>query len=132
MEILSISIDKEALTRLKGIQKRLGFKSRSKMLQSAILSMLKDYEALEALRGNVESIFVLTYRESEKNHVSDIFHRFEDTIKSELHQHHHGKGVSILSIDASADRTREFFRILRGSKCVYSVTYAITEQRITE
>lgn len=71
MEILSISIDKEALAQLNAIQKKLGFKSRSKMLRNAVFNMLKDYEALDSLKGDVESVFVLTYKEPEKNHVSD-------------------------------------------------------------
>ena len=38
MEILSISIDDETKKRLGEIQKRLGFKSRSKLLRDAVLA----------------------------------------------------------------------------------------------
>ena len=123
MEILSISIDKEALKQLDAVQKRLGYKSRSKMLRSAVLSMLKDYDALEMLSGEVESVFVLTYSEAEKNHVSDMLHKFEDAIKTELHQHHHtGTCIDILNIHTTAKRTRDMFAAMKKNKCVYSVT----------
>ncbi len=125
MEILSISIDKEALKQIEEVQKRLGFKSRSKMLRSAILSMLHDYEVLDSLRGDVESIFILTYSESEKNHVSNVLHKFEDAIKTELHQHHEGTCIDVLNIHASADRIREIFGALKRNKCIYSVTYSV-------
>lgn len=123
MEILSISIDKEALKQLEKVQKRLGFKSRSKMLRNAVLSMLKDYDALESLTGNVESVFILTYSESEKNHVSDLLHRFEDLIKTEMHQHNSGTCVDILNTNTTAAKTRELFGMLKKNKCIYSVTY---------
>lgn len=128
LEILSISIDKEALRQLEEVQKKLGFRSRSKMLRNAILSLIKDYEGLESLTGHVESVFVLTYNKSEKNHVSDIVHKFEDIIKTELHQHHHpGTGVDIMTLDTTAEMTRKFFNTVRKSKCIYSVTYAIIQ-----
>jgi metal-responsive CopG/Arc/MetJ family transcriptional regulator len=125
VEILSISIDKSSLKRLEEIQKKLGFKSRSKMLQAAVTSMLKDYEQLESLRGRVEILFVLTYRESERNHVSNILHGFKDTIKTEMHQHGGGVGIDIFNISADASRILKVFRELKKSKCIYSVSYYV-------
>ncbi len=98
------------------------------MLRNAVLSMLKDYEGLESLKGNVESVFVLTYKESEKNHVSDMLHKFEDAIKTELHQHHSGTCIDILNINANANKTREFFSVLKRNKCVYSVSCTIIRE----
>ncbi|VVB76917.1 Putative nickel-responsive regulator [uncultured archaeon] len=125
MEILSISIDKDELKQLEKIQKRLGFKSRSKMLRSAVTSMLNDYERLDSLKGNVESVFVLTYAESEKNKVSDVLHKFKDAIKIEMHQHRPGVCIDVLNIDASAIKTRELFGVLKKNRCVYSVNYSV-------
>ncbi len=128
MEILSISIDKKSLEELEEIQKKLGFKSRSKMLRTAVLSMLNDYERLDAMDGIVDSVFVLTYKEAEKNHVSDIIHKFEYIIKTELHQHYSGTCVDILNISADADMTRNFFGVMRRNKCIYSVVYSIIRE----
>ncbi len=128
LEILSISIDKKSLGQIEQVQKRLGFKSRSKMLRTAILSMLSDYEGLEALKGDVECVFVITYKESEKNHVSDVLHKFEDTIRTELHQHRSGTCIDILDISTGAQRIREFYNILKKKKCIYSVTYTVINE----
>ena len=125
MEILSISIDDNTLKQLKEIQKTLGFKSRSKMLRSAIFSMVKDYEVLDSLKGNIESVFILTYPESEKNNVSDILHRFEDDIKTELHQHNSGTCIDVLNINSDAKKVREMFGVLKRSKSIYSATYVV-------
>lgn len=128
MKILSISIDSEALKQLDEAQKKLGFKSRSKMLRNAVLGMLKDYEGMESLKGNVESVFVLTYKESEKNHVSDMLHHFEDSIKTELHQHNSGTCIDILNLNSTAEKTREFFSTAKRNNHIYSVTCSIIKK----
>ncbi len=125
MEILSISIDKEALRQLEEVQKRLGIKSRSKMLRNAILGMLKEYQLLDSLSGHVEGVFVLTYKKSEKNHVSDVLHRFEGIIRTEVHQHNSGICTDVLTLGAHAEKVREFFATLKRNKCIYSVTYSL-------
>lgn len=127
MEILSISIEKSALKRLNEMQGKLGFKSRSKMLQAAVQSMLKDYERLESLKGRVEILFVLTYKESERNHVSNILHGFKDTIRTEMHQHGGGIGIDIFNISADALDIAKVFKELKKSKCIYSVNYYILQ-----
>lgn len=125
MKILSISIDERALERLNAIQKKLGIKSRSKMLRNAVLSMLNEYETLEMVKGTVESVFIITYKEQEKNNVSDMLHRYGGMIKTDLHQHGNGIGIEIVSISTDADGIRKLFGSLKGSKSVYSVTYSV-------
>ena len=125
MEILSISIDDDTLKQLNQTQRRLGFKSRSKLLRNAILGMMKDYEALDTLRGIVEIIFVLTYNDSEKNNVSDMLHKFENQIKTELHQHNSGTCIDVLNIHAEAGEIREMFDALKRNKSIRSLTYVV-------
>ena len=129
MKILSISIDKEALRQLGQIQKRLGYRSRSKMLRSALQSLVKDYDDLEGLRGDVESVFVLTYADNQKNNVSNLLHGFEDAIKTEMHHHHHGTCIDILNLETDAKTTRSFFSSVKSDKSIYSVTYSIVSEK---
>lgn len=129
MEIISISLDAETLRRVNEIQERLGFRSRSKMLRSAMQSLINDYEGVGSLKGEIESVFVVTYSESERNHVSDILHRFKDVVETEMHHHHAGKGIDVLNLDTSAARTKELFNELKRSKCVSSVTCSVISER---
>ncbi|MDE1851153.1 MAG: ribbon-helix-helix protein, CopG family [Candidatus Micrarchaeota archaeon] len=129
MEIISISLDSETLKRVNEIQERLGFKSRSKMLRSAMQSLINDYGGMGSLGGEVESVFVVTYKENERNHVSDILHRFKDVVETEMHHHHAGKGIDVLNLDTSAARTKELFNELKRSKCVSSVTCSVISER---
>jgi metal-responsive CopG/Arc/MetJ family transcriptional regulator len=125
MEILSISIDDETRKRLAEIQKRLGFKSRSKLLRDAVQSLVKDYEALEGLNGTVEIVFVLSYKEAEKNHVSNTLHEFKENIKSELHQHGSESCIDVLNVSAEASKVRKMFAVLKKNRCIYSVVYSV-------
>jgi metal-responsive CopG/Arc/MetJ family transcriptional regulator len=125
LEILSISMNKDDLARLGGLQRRLGFRSRSKMLRTAIMSLVKDYESLDSLSGELESVFVLSYGDSDRNRVSDLLHGFKGAIKTELHQHDLGTCVDVLNIHATAAKTRELFGALKKNRRVYSVTYVI-------
>jgi metal-responsive CopG/Arc/MetJ family transcriptional regulator len=125
LDILSISIDEETRKRLGEIQKRLGFKSRSKLLRDAIQSLVKDYEALEGLSGIVEIVFVLSYKESEKNHVSNTLHRFKGRIKSELHQHGSESCIDVINVRAPAAEVRGIFSTLKRNRCIYSVVYSV-------
>lgn len=129
MEILSISMDKKELKCLAEVQKKLGYKSRSKMLRSALQSLTEEYESINSLKGSVESVFVLTYPDTKKNNVSDVLHRFEDNIKSEMHHHHSGTCIDILNLETTADVTKRFFTAVKSSKAINSVTYSIVSEK---
>jgi metal-responsive CopG/Arc/MetJ family transcriptional regulator len=128
MAILSISIDGETLRRLNAIQHVLGFKSRSKLLRNAVLGVLNEYETLESLRGNVQSVFVLTYKKNEKGHVFELLHKFEDSIRTELHQHSGGTCIDVLGVNASAEGTRKLFGALKKCKCVFAVNCTVVSR----
>ena len=125
MEIISISLDKDTLDELDRIQGSLGFKSRSKLLRATISSLLNEYRIMESLKGHVDSVFVVTYKESEKHRVSDLLHDFEDCIKTNVHQHHVGICLEVLIICADAARIRELFGMLKKDKGVRSVSCSV-------
>ncbi|HSB47280.1 MAG TPA: ribbon-helix-helix protein, CopG family [Candidatus Bilamarchaeum sp.] len=125
MEIISISLDKETLGELDRIQESLGFKSRSKLLRATLASLTNEYKIMEQLKGHVDSVFVVTYKESEKDRVSDITHKFEDSIKTVVHQHHVGICLEVLIVCADAARIRELFSLLKKDKGVRSVNCSV-------
>lgn len=125
MEILSISIDDETRRRLDSVQRKLGLKSRSKLLRDAIEGMVKDYEGLDELRGSVEIVFVLTYMGSEKNRVSNTLQAFKHKIKTELHQHGPEACIDVLTIRADASMVRDIFAVLKKNRCVHSIVYSV-------
>lgn len=125
MEIISASLDRETLDGLENAQKKLGFKSRSKMLRAAVSSLISEYRALESVRGHTDAVFLITYKESEGHRISDIFHRFEDCIKTTVHQHHVGICLEVLILCADAKRIRELFGLLKKEKGVRSIRCSV-------
>ncbi len=128
MRILSISLDDESMRLINETQRKLGFRSRSRMLRTAITSMIKDYQTMDMLKGKVECVFVVTYRDAEKNKVTDIFEGYESAIETELHHHHAGMAIDVLNISADASKVRDFFGALKRSKAVKSVMYTTVRQ----
>ncbi len=80
---------------------------------------------MESLKGHVDSVFVVTYKESEKHRVSDVLHDFEDCIKTVVHQHHVGICLEVLIICADAERIRELFKTLKKDKGVRTVSCSV-------
>ncbi|VVC03352.1 Putative nickel-responsive regulator [Candidatus Bilamarchaeum dharawalense] len=120
-----MSLDNETLKELDRVQQTLGFKSRSKLLRTTLQSLINEYRIMESLKGHVDSVFVVTYKESEKHSISDLLHNFEDTIKTVIHQHHVGVCLEVLIICADAKRIRELFSILKKHKGVRSVSCSV-------
>jgi metal-responsive CopG/Arc/MetJ family transcriptional regulator len=125
LEIISVSLDRDTLSELDKIQNSLGFKSRSKLLRATMNSLLNEYKIMESLQGHVDSVFVVTYKESEKHRVSDLLHDFEDSIKTIIHQHHVGICLEVLIVCTDAKRIRELFSLLKRDKGVRSVNCSI-------
>jgi metal-responsive CopG/Arc/MetJ family transcriptional regulator len=125
LENISISLDKETLEELDRIQESLGFKSRSKLLRATLSSLMNEYKLMEQLKGHIDSVFVMTYKSSEKNRVSDLTHGFEDCIRTSMHQHHEGICLEVLILCADAARIRELFSLLKKDKGVRSVSCSV-------
>jgi metal-responsive CopG/Arc/MetJ family transcriptional regulator len=125
MEIISASLDRETLGELEGARNRLGFGSRSALLRAAVHSLLNEYRLLESRRGHTDAVFTLTYLEGDKDHVSDVLHRFEDCIGTTVHQHHRGICLEILIVCADAARQRELFGMLKKAKGLRSISVSV-------
>ena len=125
MEIISISVDDKTLEDLNKMQKLLGFKSRSKLLRSTLNSLVSEYKMVEGLKGHIDAVYLLTYTETEKHRISDMLHKFDDSIKTLIHQHHLGVCLEILIVCAEAEKIRNLFSILKRDKGVKSVSCSV-------
>lgn len=125
MEIISISLDKETLNDLNDAQRTLGFKSRSKMIRATIDSLMNEFRIIDKITGKHEVVLLVTYREHDKDHVSAILHKFEDSIKITIHQHLSTLCLDIINVNADASRIRELFNILKRSRCVKSMNFTL-------
>ncbi len=125
MEIISISMDREMLNELGSIQKKLGFKSRSKLLRATLDSLLNEYNALDSRKGHCDAVFTVAHSPHGADSLSSLLTEFEDAIVTEIHQHHKNVCLRVLITCADASRVRELFSHLKRSKGVKSVQVSL-------
>jgi metal-responsive CopG/Arc/MetJ family transcriptional regulator len=121
MEIISISLDQETVTKLNAIQKKLGFRSRSKLMRATIDSLLNEYKVMEELEGHCDAVFTVTYEYRKKDELGRLLSRFEDIVRTQIHQSHEGVHLRVLLICGQARRIRELFSELKAGNFVRSV-----------
>jgi CopG family nickel-responsive transcriptional regulator len=129
LKIISISLDDETLGELDETCRRLGFKSRSKMIRSTIDLLLNEYAIVDTLKGDNEVVFIIKYRESERNHVSKILHDFEDAIVTTMHQHRAHFCLDIINVNSDAKIIKELFGILKRNKCIKSMNFMLLSHK---
>lgn len=125
MEIISISIDKEKLEELDSVQKKLGFRSRSRLLRATLDSLLNEYDALESRKGHCDAVFTVTHSSHGSDALGTLLTEFEDAIVTEIHQHHKNVCLRVLIACADAQRIRGLFSHLKKSKGVRSVQVSV-------
>jgi len=121
MEIISISLDKETVGELNGIQEKLGFRSRSKLMRATIDSLLNEYKVMEGLEGHCDAVFTVTYEYKKKDKLSHLLAQYEDIVRTQIHQSHAGVHLRVLIICGKAQRIRDLFSDLKAGNFVRSV-----------
>lgn len=125
MDIVSISLDNQTLNELNSVQKRLGFKSRSKLIRATIGSLLNEYKVLDSIQGHCDAVFTITYKTHDKSCLSDVLKRFEHIISTEIHQHHENMCLRILITCGDAKQIKELFSYIKREKGIGSVQISI-------
>ena len=125
MEIISVSIDKETLRDLNRAQKKLGFKSRSKLLRATVNSLLNEYSAFDGLSGHCDAVFTVTFDKHGGGRFDLVMKEFEDIIRTEVHQHHASTCLRVVIACGDARKVRDFFAALKNERAVKSVGYSI-------
>jgi len=118
-------MDKEQLMELDAIQKKLGFKSRSKLLRATIDSMLNEYDLLDSRRGHTDAVFTVTHSSHGTDSLSLLLLDFEDVIVTEIHQHHKSICLRVLITCGDAGRIKELFSHLKRKKGIRSVQISV-------
>jgi metal-responsive CopG/Arc/MetJ family transcriptional regulator len=125
MEIISMSIDKKTREDLDLVQKKLGIKSRSKLLRATINSILNEYSALDDLFGHCDVVFTITHRNHMESGFSKIMSEYEEIIRTEIHQHHNQVCLRIVIVCGDAPKIRNLYCLLRQNPEVASVNFSI-------
>ncbi len=127
VKIISISVDNETLKGLDLAGRRIGIKSRSRLLRNALSDALNDYASIQSVKGHVECVFALSYKSSKRASVFDILHEYSSIIETELHRHGSSSCMVIISIKSDAKRMRSLFFRLKREPAVKSIKYMLIE-----
>lgn len=122
MTIISVSLDNESTGLLESLKNDLGFRSKSKLIRAALVSLEKEAKGLERLSGLCNGVLTITYEGHEAGGMKELVERFEELIKTELHQHSGGNCIRVLMVRGEGKQIRELFAAIKIKKGVKSVS----------
>ncbi|HYY48629.1 MAG TPA: nickel-responsive regulator 1 [Thermoplasmata archaeon] len=94
MSILSVSMPDSMLRTMRELQKSQGFSGNSELVRTALRLLLADAREKESLTGPTDAVIVVTHREEREEPVTRIKHRFDDVVKTHIHNKA-GKGTCV-------------------------------------
>lgn len=117
MSIVSVSINDRLLEKLDELQDELGFSGRSEIVRTAIRGFLQDRQTVDMLEGEVNGVLLVTHSEDNASQISEIQHRFEDVIRTHLHDHlDEDTCLELFMVDGEAADVRSFWETLQASQ----------------
>lgn len=116
MPIVSFSVNEKLIEEIDELQKELGFSGRSETIRAGIRMLIADSREKEKLTGNISSVLLLIHGEKEEAVVSEIKHRFEDVVNTQVHNHLRGnKCLEVFVLGGSASRIKKMADLFRSS-----------------
>ncbi len=83
--IVSLSFPESMMEEMDRLQHALGFTGRSELVRASIRLMLQDVKEKSALTGRGSAVIVLTHTEENEEPVTRIKHRFDDIVRTHIH-----------------------------------------------
>jgi CopG family nickel-responsive transcriptional regulator len=104
MGIISVSLNDDNIRSLEDIQVVCGLNGRSEAIRYAIRAAETEIKELSDMEGPVEGVLVIVHGDHGDTWISQIQHRYEEHIKTQLHSHLKDRKcleVMIISSDAA-------------------------------
>jgi len=115
--IISISMDNETLSELSNVEESLGFSSRSEAIRAGVRALIAENKSAEKLSGKVKAVLLLVHDEKSESSATELKHRFEDVIGTQIHSHLKGeKCLEVFILDGEASRIRALFQNAQAAK----------------
>ena len=111
MTIISVSLNDTILQEIDRIQQEHGYSGRSEVIRAGTRLLISEYKDTEKLSGKINSILLLIHSHDAENTVSEIKHKFEDVITTQIHSHlKNNKCLEIFVLEGESDRIKEMMR----------------------
>jgi CopG family nickel-responsive transcriptional regulator len=85
MPIVSLSFPETMLKEMDEMQGAQGFTGRSELVRAGVRLLIQDVKEKATLEGKVSAVVVLTHTEENEEKVTQIKHRFDDIVKTHIH-----------------------------------------------
>ena len=114
MAIISVSLNEMILEEIDAIQKELGFSGRSEVIRAGARMLIADNKETDKLTGILNCVLLLIHSQKAEDTVSDIKHKFEDIISTQIHSHlKEGKCLETFIIQGEADRVKYLLNLFK-------------------
>jgi CopG family nickel-responsive transcriptional regulator len=116
MAIISISLTDEILNEIDKLQQELGFSGRSEVMRAGARMLLADNKEKENLEGRLNSVLLLIHTQKVEGTVTEIKHKYEDIISTQIHNHlREDKCLEVFILEGDAGRIKQLVRLFRTS-----------------
>ena len=118
--ILTISLDNNAVEQLDLLKKKLNYTGRSETVRAGLRLLSQEHTSQEQMKGKLTALLLLTHPESNDEDLGKIRHQYQKFIKTQLHDHldnHRCMELLILNGDA-----KELVKIARAFGACRGVT----------
>ena len=111
MPIVSISLTEENIASLENIQKSFGLTGRSEAIRQSIRAAEAEIREISDMEGTVEGVLVIVHRDHDDVWMSQIQHRYEAHIKTQLHSHlKDRKCLEVMIISSDGESMKSMLR----------------------
>lgn len=110
-KIISMSLPENLLQEMDRLKSDLGFSGRSEVIRAGVRMLISDTREKQELSGKLDSILLLIHSQNAEDIVTEIKHRFEDIINTQIHSHlKNEKCLEIFALYGEAVRIKEFIK----------------------
>lgn len=103
MPIVSLSFPDKMLKEMDDLEDSLKFSGRSELVRAAIRLLLQDYKEKQSVSGSGSAVVVVTHTEENEEPVTRIKHKFDDIIRTHIHNKiERGNCVELFLLDGEA------------------------------
>jgi CopG family nickel-responsive transcriptional regulator len=85
MPIVSLSFPEGMLKDMDGMQNSLGYTGRSELVRAGVRLLIQDVKEKNSISGSISAVVVVTHTEENEEKVTQIKHRFDDIVRTHIH-----------------------------------------------
>ena len=117
MVIVSISLNDLILKEIDRIQEEYGYSGRSEVIRTGLRLLISENKNTEEIIGDINSILILIHNHDDEKIVSEIKHKFEDIIKTQIHNHlRKDKCLEIFVLEGESRKIKDMIRLFQTSR----------------